>query len=133
MSSDDGGRDMLWVFACLWLACCPPSAEEAASSFTTGIRLNVPDIILFENGSPTSWLCTHDGRLSRRDLRGQLMSSTPNDIPDNPPTRIPPTDRMRYAVDGLERFWQQNNKGVSSSAGHTCMVRKACGCLTGRI
>lgn len=114
----------LWVFSCLGHACVRVSDdEEDRKGFATGIRLNVPDTVLFEDGSPKFWLCTHDGRLTRRDVCEHVGSKEGGVLQKR--NREPSiNESMRHVIEGMALFWHRSNsKSTSGTCSPVCVVR----------
>lgn len=115
---NNSGAGSLWVFSCLAHSCAQFSVEEESSLFSTGIRLNVPDTVIFEGGSPRFWLCTHDGRLTRRDLCEHLVTSGGGGASQKSLKESSIDERINHAVEGMRSFWHRTN---SKAASNTCI------------
>lgn len=115
----------VWVFSCLGRACVRVNGEEEEQKgFSTGIRLNVPDTVLFEDGSPKFWLSTHDGRLTKRDVCEHVVGSREGGaIPIR--NREPSSNEgMSHVIEGMGLFWHRtNSKWATGARSPVCVVR----------
>lgn len=118
-------HDGIWMFTCLWRACVAHSSKEDAPALLTGMKLNVPDIVLFEDGLPRFWLCTHKGKLTRRDLYGTLIDPSQRNVSQSPPRKTTVEECMRHTAEGMHRFWQQTDKkpNIQWALTPMCVVR----------
>lgn len=118
------GIESLWVFSCLGYACTRSSVEEESDQFSTGIKLNVPDTVIFESGSPKFWLCTHDGKLTRRDLYQHLASYGDDGASQKHLKESLNDECISHAVEGMQSFWHRaNSKATANSCIPACVVR----------